>query len=75
MKHCCVFDVGKECLVRKLMANRHRKLNKFEKIVQSTDEAQITKMYAPLIEKMQDTFHDEFQHLHYYCAVCKGVKQ
>ena len=74
MKNCCVFDIGKECLVRKLMSNRRKTVNKFEKIIQSTDEAQITKMYAPIFDKMRETFHDEFSQLHYYCAVCKGVK-
>jgi len=71
MKNYCVFDHEKECPVRKAMSNEHRAINKLDKVIQPIGDKEILKMYMPILDKMRETFHSEFQTLHYYCLVCK----
>jgi len=66
----CVFELVKECPVRKAM---HRKLSGqdlFRKRVEPIGDRELMKIYAPLIDKLQESFQNEFSVLSDYCAVC-----
>lgn len=69
----CVFD-GKlppvECPVRKEMKASLVTKETLSKYIAPLGDKELMKIYAPLIDKLEQSFQNEFSLLHFYCAVC-----
>ena len=69
----CVFN-GKlppiKCPVRKEIKASLDIKKSLSKHILPLGDKEVMKIYAPLIDKLEQSFHSEFGLLHFYCAVC-----
>ena len=69
----CVFDgklPPKECPVRKEMKATLVTKETFSKHIAPLGDKEVMKIFTPLINKLEQSFQNEFNLLHFYCAVC-----
>ena len=66
----CVFNAKRECPVRKEMRSKLDAKQQLSKYVKPLGDEELMKIYAPLIEKIQQSFQNEFSLLHFYCQYC-----
>ena len=66
----CLFYSEKECPVRKEMRSKLDAKDQISKYVKPMGDEELLKIFTPLIEKLEQSFHSEFGILHFYCAQC-----
>ena len=66
----CVFDSSKTCPVRKEMHTSLNAKTEISKYIKPMGDVELLKMYAPIIDKLQQMLVNEFGILHNYCSVC-----
>ena len=66
----CVYDPNRECPVRKEIGSKLDAKDQVSKYVKPLGDEELMKIYAPLIEKLQQAFQSELGILHFYCAQC-----
>ena len=66
----CVFNAEKNCPVRKEIHTSLNAKKEIDKYIKPMGDVELLKMYAPIIDKLQQMLVNEFGILHNYCSTC-----
>ena len=66
----CVYDSNIECPVRKEIGSKLDVKDQFSKYIKPMGDEELLKIFSPLIEKLEQSFQNEFSFLHFYCRYC-----
>jgi phosphoribosyl-ATP pyrophosphohydrolase len=66
----CVFNSKNKCPVRKAMNKTLKTHEKISKIIKPMGDKETLEIFMPIIQTMQEAFHNEYSNLHYYCQIC-----